>query len=335
MKEKKISLTTVLLLFIILILVILIMAGIIYMQNKEKEENIGEEKRENIYNDDYEELNKDDDEEKNEQNDLAKMDVDELVDDADYNYSTGIDSFTYTYTDYLDNQKEKTVKYEKNSLSIGTMNFNNTFKFPYININSEDVKKVNNEIKTLSDYYFGLFVDYVELMRDTENSANKEWEREFEVPEAVYGPVDYSVYLYDNILSVVIKEGPFTNYGYIYYTYNIDLNTKKVLSNKDLLKETNYDSEDKLNNAVKKQIEEACEENGGINFSTDVNENYNLYLKNKDKNSAAIGITDWHYSDKKLDSYKVQYFIDDLGKLNVVNPFSSEAGGYYEILTLD
>ncbi len=39
--------------------------------------------------------------------------------------------------------------------------------------------------------------------------------------------VKYNAYKNDNILSIVIVEGPITNIGYKYKTFNIDLNTGK------------------------------------------------------------------------------------------------------------
>ena len=89
-----------------------------------------------------------------------------------------------------------------------------SYAVPYININSEDVEKINEEIKN----------EFMSLIEEA-------LQNEKEGSSIVLNEVKYNSYLNDNILSVIIsgayQGGDYKNYK----VYNVDIYTGKSITN--------------------------------------------------------------------------------------------------------
>ena len=220
MNEKKISLTTAIVLLIMLLLTLIIAGGAIYIvkdKNGDNNKKVKEETKQN-----YVENKK-----QNENNtETSRTDIDksvsELVTDAKFDYNTGIDSFTYRLEDW-ETKQIKTYTYKANSTEIEGADLK-TSKFPHVNIDSDYARKINAEVENLFDEYFEDFKTEIKLIRDTEVIEDK-----LERAGARYrgdstrienNIVTYYAYKNNDILSVVIVEGPFNNAGKFYTTYN-------------------------------------------------------------------------------------------------------------------
>lgn len=302
MNEKKISLTTAIVLLIMLLLTLIIAGGAIYIvkdKNGDNNKKVKEETKQN-----YVENKK-----QNENNtETSRTDIDksvsELVTDAKFNYNTGIDSFTYRLEDW-ETKQIKTYTYKANSTEIEGADLK-TSKFPHVNIDSDYARKINTEVETLFDEYFEDFKTEIKLIRDTEVIEDK-----LERAGARYrgdstrienNIVTYYAYKNNDILSVVIVEGPFNNAGKFYTTYNIDLNTGKEISFLEICDTLKFDSAelDELYNNACEQMEKVLKEEFSNQYnSTNVEENKQQISQN-------------------LFSDSTKFFIDNNNKLNVV-----------------
>lgn len=112
--------------------------------------------------------------------------------------------------------------------------FHNYYEYPAINIDSEDVKAINAEIK--EKYGF------------TQEQEDELFFMELEV-------ATYDYYINDNILSVVVMHGG--NDSTWTASYNVDLTTGKKISNEDLLGRKQMSSSEKFDvNKVKENLKE-------------------------------------------------------------------------------
>lgn len=140
----------------------------------------------------------------------------ELVYNAEYAYEVSQNNYTDT----------------KNNIRYYT-----DIVIPYININSEDAKSINEDIKELND----------SLVKEYENNLiNNEY----------YVKSNYSYVIYDDILSLVVKitRNDEKNQEYNEYkTYNINLDTKKKMTYLELLNSLTIKELDKK--ITKKNIE--------------------------------------------------------------------------------
>ena len=287
MNEKKISLTTAIVLLIMLLLTLIIAGGAIYIVKDKNGDNNKKAKEETKQN--YVENKK-----QNENNiETSRTDIDksveELVTDAEFDYNTGIDSFTYRLEDW----ETKQIK---------------TSKFPHVNIDSSYARKINAEVEILFDKYFETFKTEIKLIRDTEmiedenERDEKRWRGRGYFNNMENNMVSYLVYKNDNILSIVIKEGPVANEGNKYTTYNIDLNTGKEISFLEICDTLKFDSAelDELYNNACEQMEKVLKEEFSNQYnSTNVEENKQQISQN-------------------LFSDSTKFFIDNNNKLNVV-----------------
>lgn len=300
MNEKKISLTTAIVLLIMLLLTLIIAGGAIYIvkdKNGDNNKKVKEETKQN-----YVENKK-----QNENNtETSRTDIDksvsELVTDAKFDYNTGIDSFTYRLEDW-ETKQIKTYTYKANSTEIEGADLK-TSKFPHVNIDSDYARKINAEVET--DEYFEDFKTEIKLIRDTEVIEDK-----LERAGARYrgdstrienNIVTYYAYKNNDILSVVIVEGPFNNAGKFYTTYNIDLNTGKEINFLEICDTLKFDSAElyELYNNACKQMEKVLKEEFSNQYnSTNVEENKQQISQN-------------------LFSDSTKFFIDNNNKLNVV-----------------
>ena len=132
----------------------------------------------------------------------------------------------------IDSSKEIVYTGDEYTLNDGSQT--NHYKYPVININSDDVKKVNEEIK--KDYGFN------------RSEIDDEFAYFYECEI-----IDYSYFVNDNNLSVVLIKGG--NDSTFSKSYNIDLKTGKSVENTTLLKDINLDeAKQKLNAEAEKVV---------------------------------------------------------------------------------
>lgn len=209
-----------------------------------------------------------------------KIDKDKpWVYDADYNLPTEKES----YMGYADELKE--VK--ASDLIV-----------PYININTDDAKKANEEIYEIYKHLIEIF---------NSNAKTGTW----------FTEVEYKTYENDNIISIVIittSEGtavPVNNY----YTYNFDNENGTLLSYEDVYKALGYTSlniETKVKETIKSELNKYGDSNSYVEESI---ANYN----------------------KSITDEKIAYFIDGSKKLNIEVTLSVpfETGSLVKLLTLE
>lgn len=306
MNEKKISLTTAILLFIIFILIMAIVGIVIYfvVYKEDNSNRVANENYNNMIKYDDSNTNLNSNENKTKENNYLNKSVSELVTDAKFDYNTGIDSFTYRLEDW-ETKQIKTYTYKANSTEIEGADLK-TSKFPHVNIDSDYARKINTEVETLFDEYFEDFKTEIKLIRDTEVI-----EDQLERAGARYrgdstrienNIVTYYAYKNNDILSVVIVEGPFNNAGKFYTTYNIDLNTGKEINFLEICDTLKFDSAelDELYNNACKQMEKVLKEEFSNQYnSTNVEDNKKQISQN-------------------LFSDSTKFFIDNNNKLNVI-----------------
>lgn len=324
MNEKKISLTTAILLFIIFILIMAIIGGIVYFVNykEENDKKVTSREYNNVIDNEDSDTNSNlnSNEDKTQENNYSNKRVSELVTDAKFSYNTGIDSFTYGLYNWS-TQKEDEYTYVANSVKIGEADLK-TSKFPYVNIDSSYGRKVNSEVESLFNKYLEAYKDAIKKVKETESIQDMEEKKQarWGIDDGVYknNIVTYSAYKNDNILSIVIKEGPFIEVGNKYTTYNIDLNTGLEVDFFHAYLSLYLDSEDIYNKACE-QMEKVLKEEYTEYYDYPNDEErvkeYNDYVKENEEI-----IMDSLFSDS------TKFFIDGNGKLNVICTISHNVG---------
>lgn len=201
-----------------------------------------------------------------------------IIYDANYKYDVDVTSYSTSYDTY----------------------YIEDIKVPYIDIDSEDVKKINNEIKN--------------IFNDAVNNFKKGV-----VDKMTYvDECKYTYFIDDNILSIIINYGVgATDVVYPkYYTYNIDLKTGNLMSYKDVY---TYLGLLDINNLAKQAITRVMTQklNGVNNFD--------------DYNNQSIA----NYTNS-LNNKNLKYFIDKNKKLNIIVTLIIPAGkgSLDEIITL-
>ena len=162
-------------------------------------------------------------------------------------------------------------------------------KIPYYNINSEDARIINNEIRST----------FKEKSNSVINSTGSK--------DIVFN-VKYKAYMNNNILSLVIlselKEEN-TNQRIIIQTYNYDLTQNRKVTIDQIVKLKNIDIDD-ANSKIKEEIKASQEEN----------------IKLRD-----MGYGNAQVRDYNSDIYKItnaeQFFIGENGYLYIVYPYGN------------
>ena len=227
----------------------------------------------------------------------------ELVYNAEYAYEVSQNNYTDT----------------KNNIRYYT-----DIVIPYVNINSEDVKKINEDIKELND----------SLVKEYENNLiNNEY----------YVKSNYTYVINNNILSlvIIITRNNESNQEYNEYkTYNINLDTKKKMTYLELLNSLTIKEIDKKmtkNNietleteAIKEKTLELIEKNN-IETKEEYTEEIEdkktktvtKTIKQKDVLFSGLTLDEWitsctnDYLVSKKENNNI-YFIDNEGYLNIV-----------------
>ena len=209
----------------------------------------------------------------NVENNISKLDSSkEWVYDANYNLPTNKESY-YGYSDH-------TKLISASDLVV-----------PYINIDSDDAKKVNQEI--------------YKLYEDLINKFNENLKEEIN-----FTLVEYKTYTNDNIISIVITtefagtDVPMHNY----YTYSFNLENGKLLSYNDAYKNVGLNEgniTDKATQAVTNALRE--KHSNGDDFDTYNNKSINNYKASISNNT-------------------IKFFIDRNKKLNIIVTLEIPAG---------
>ena len=237
MKENKNKLgnyiTTISLIFLILVLIGLTISTILVLTNRNK-------KKQNTNN----------------SNATVELKLEEENNNNETNpINNSNDGATWVYNgEYL---KERTDKQKINPITKENYQVSSRVILPYININSEDAQKANNEISELFDK---LYNEFDKL--------------EYEVTFATY-----NVYTNKNILSVVLEYGTINNEykeNKSYITYNFNLNNLNRISYKDCASICGFASAEVLDNAINNKIESI--KNGNENFANAVINNNLFYI---------------------------------------------------------
>lgn len=227
----------------------------------------------------------------------------ELVYNAEYAYEVSQNNYTDT----------------KNNIRYYT-----DIVIPFVNINSEDVKKINEDIKKLND----------SLVKEYENNLiNNEY----------YVKSNYTYVINNNILSlvIIITRNNESNQEYNEYkTYNINLDTKKKMTYLELLnsltikeidkKMTKKNIETLETEAIKEKTLELIEINN-IETKEEYTEEIEdkktktvtKTIKQKDVLFSGLTLDEWitsctnDYLVSKKENNNI-YFIDNEGYLNIV-----------------
>ena len=182
-------------------------------------------------------------------------------------------------------------------------------KAPFININNNTVKAINDETKEI----------FEEVLAWYELGANEGMGEYVDVCE-------YEYKVFDNILSVMYTYG----LGHTdvvhpqYFTYNIDLNTNEILTYEEVYTKLGYNA-NSINSTVEQVIttymedwlkELAGDYPEGTDFDTYNDESINNYKESVENNT-------------------IKYFIDKNNKLNIIVKLMIPAGiGYFDTLLI-
>ncbi len=150
--------------------------------------------------------------------------------------------------DYI--SKKKDIVKTSDTYHI-TVKASEEIKLPYININSNDANKVNEEIKALAEK---AYTDFGKPATITDAKTNKQYTSDDSFEFTRYS---YKNYVNNNVLSIVIQKvsamvpGDGTT---SYITYNFDLETLKLVEAKDVLQQYGFKSQSDFNDKLKIEI---------------------------------------------------------------------------------
>ncbi len=172
---------------------------------------------------------------------------------------------------------------------------------PYVNIDSSDAKKVNQEIYQL----------YEELIKKFNNNLKEEiW----------FTTVKYSTYTNNNIVSIVIttETAGTSTPIYEYYTYNFNLENGRLLSYNDVYEKLGYNTNnisEVVKEAVTNTMKEKYKENDFDNYNNQSIGNYTSSVSNN----------------------TIKYYIDNNNKLNIIVTLVIPAGqgNFDTVITLN
>ncbi len=311
--EKKKNNTFIFIILVLIILgVIALVCYLLFFKNKLKENDISImiDPNSNILNNENDNKNT---ETTPESNSIKLNNTKNYVYDANYKYNSKYYKYAYASEDEDDynvvTNDKVTIKEVKDTVNTEIGKFDvyenvqylKDLKVPYININSDDAKKVNQELEKLYMKYAKQF---------DENASEGLMCRLL---------LNYKTYTNNNILSIieVDSEQCTDNWHIKYYTYNFDLTTGKLLTYKDIYTKAGIkenDIENKAEQAIISKQKEEMEDYeypdnypDGTNFDTYKNESISYYKKAVQKNT-------------------VKYYLGENNKLNIITTFSIPAG---------
>ncbi|MBQ7139916.1 MAG: hypothetical protein IJO32_00250 [Bacilli bacterium] len=152
------------------------------------------------------------------------------------------------------NSKVEIKKFKNKEYVFTTNQKNNDIKCPYINIDSDEIDKINNDI--IYKYY--------------------------SVIQNKYSKMDYEYSINNNHLSLIIKiinmksEDDYEKKEYI--SYNVNISSKKEITNDELLKAHNL-SQSEINNNIYEKLKNAYEIESNEMYIEPQECDFNCYLK--------------------------------------------------------
>lgn len=167
---------------------------------------------------------------------------------------------------------------------------------PYININTEEAKEINSEIKELFDEAISVYKEYLD-------------------DETFYTTISYESYINDNILSVIILT---TNGGTDipleeYISYNFDLTTLETVDFKYVYETAGF-TETTINEKVGEEIKEYLASEDYEDIWTEENSQED-------------------YTEKSISNYQnsvsnnsIKYYLNEDGNLNIIVDMEIPAG---------
>ncbi len=215
---------------------------------------------------------------------------------------------------------EKDIVYTKYNFKINNYNNAKESNIPQINLKSDLIDEINNEI-----------VSVIMKNMNTESFKN---EYEYASDDNNIYSVDYEYNMNNNILSLVVKyyeltEGDPNEGGYYYMIYNIDMEKNIKLLNSDIINENGYDCKqvyDEIKNQIGKYYYDLAQEN---KLTWNVNDAYDNNTKIENKK-----ISDMYFNTLNSVAYigndtqiYSPLYIDKDGKINVVLVFETPYGG--------
>ena len=235
-----------------------------------------------------------------------KIDPDkDYVYDATYKYDNKYTEFSRdsaTQTDrIIDAYGIKVVAVAKEYLK--------NLKVPFINIETEDAKKANDELEKL---YLAYAKEFDSCAADMEEEGYKVGCTQI---------LTYRTYTYDNILSVVVIDSKQTTAPFIlnYHTYTFDLSTGNLLNYDALLNKLDLEKNDTLT-----KLEELAKKKMDTRKGDPSNDLTTACRYNEDENGNHLYGTTNCYEitnqllEKSIDSNDVLFFVDNTGNLNVL-----------------
>ena len=201
-----------------------------------------------------------------------------------FNYVNNKD---YNYTNLLENNKYDIV-YDRIS--------NYKDKVPYININNDNIKKINQEIETMYNEYL------------------------------IFSPdgFNYQYNVSKEVLSIIIKayvvKPESTHYDIIYKSYNINLKNFKVLSNKEILNRFNI-SEKKMEYYLYNKFINYYSDLISKKYFTEVECDFNCFLESKNVENL-LDDNYYYINDNHLELYKIFNIFTDYKEENYFNESS-------------
>lgn len=244
-------------------------------------------------------------------NEAAEKDKNYYVYDADYSYENNYKEFNREIVG--EEEGKKIISYYGIDVeyTVG-MQYLDDLKAPYINLDSADAKKVNNELKSL----------YLEKAKKFDACATDEVK--------CSQILTYRTYKHNDILSVVVIDGYQATAPWVlnYHTYNFDLKSDNLINYKDMLSMLDYNYDNTLDN-IKKLTKEKMDSIYGehVDLNTCCSNNSSCYEKAYEKIDGSINNND------------IYYFVNDNGKLNVLTiPYCEcvqNGDSLFYLITLD
>lgn len=283
-KQKRSNIVIVLLIVIILILsllVVLLATGTINFNGNNT--TIGEQVKKSIKIDD-------------------SLDY---VYDASYTYDNKYNEFDR----WSHNEENTTNKISNFGIEVEYtegMQYLSNLKVPYININTEEVKKINKELESL-------YLEHAKTFDKCAEEANSSL-----VEPSCSQILTYKIYNYNDILSVVVINSYQATSKWIldYNIYNFDLTTGKLLKYNDLLTKLNYDKETTLLN-TKILLKNKLDELYGP-YVDDLAKDCRKWYDNGDYEEINCYDKANELLEKSINDNSILFFVNNVGNLNIL-----------------
>lgn len=249
-----------------------------------------------------------------ENNDIRIDNSKYYVYDAQYNMNTKYNQYGKAFSNEFDTQMTHDG-FNTSIVNNGVLHITD-LKVPYININTSEVKDINDNLKKL-------YEEYVKKYDEAANNFNKivqEYGTNFNIDDVIFDNINdrwfypmltYYTYEFNDILSVVVT------YGVLgtdilhpeYLVYNFDLKDGKVLDYKNFLDKFKLNASEATPQVINK-----------VNEYVDSSDTYILEEKN----------TTEEYLKKSINDGTILYFVDNQGNINyIVDIYMNAGSGKY------